>query len=736
MSTGNTDNREERKRRRELIIILITIAVVVLLTFVEGHMQGLQTFLPLSGDVLIFGLININVVLIILLLFLIIRNLVKLIFERRRGILGSRLRTKLVAAFMGLTLIPTVVLFLVTVKFLSYNIDNWFSLRIGSALNYSLEVAQDYYQSLADTGQFYAVKISDEITERGLFEKEKSADCKSLLMQRQKDYNIIALGVLFDSINAQIFITSPNNPDLLPPKLSPKVREDLFMGKDQSLVQSTSMGDVISGVAPLYAHVSPKEVIGIVFVSYFVEKALVDKMALISNTSEEYKQLRLLKTPIKLSYIIMLSIVTLLITFSAIWFGLFLAKGITGPIQDLAEATHAISSGNLDYRIDLYAEDEIGVLVESFNRMTEDLKRSSQSLRQVNEDLDQRRHYMETVLRNVSAGVVSIDRNGIITTINRAAELILDTTSDEVINRRYDDVVNPAHRELVQGFIQELKESGTDFLEKQVQIVMKDRVLTILVAATMVRDEEKKYMGAVVVFEDLSQLQKAERVAAWREVAKKIAHEIKNPLTPVKLNAERLQRKFGDKLTGSDESVFRECTKTITNQVEVLKNLVNEFSRFARMPVSNPSLNDLNKEIEESVMLYQDTSRGLTFKIRKDTTLPLVNFDAEQMKRVMINLIDNAVSALAAVDREGIIEIVTAFDQLSHRARVEVKDNGPGIAPKDKMKIFEPYFSTKKTGTGLGLAIVDSIISDHNGSLSVRDNEPTGTVISFELPIL
>jgi two-component system nitrogen regulation sensor histidine kinase NtrY len=424
--------------------------------------------------------------------------------------------------------------------------------------------------------------------------------------------------------------------------------------------------------------------------------------------------------------------VTLLIIFSATWFGFYLARGITEPIQDLAEGTRAVAQGNLDYKIDVEADDEIGVLVDSFNRMTGDLKKSKVSLEQANIDLEQRRKYMETVLRNVSAGVVAVDGDGTITTINRAAERMLGIKTEKVLNRKYEEVLKPEHMKMVKIFLADMQKSGEDITEKQVAISIKDRALTLLVTTGLLIDDDGQYMGMVVVFEDITQLQRAERVAAWREVARRIAHEIKNPLTPIQLSAQRLQRKYADRL-GNDESIFTECTQTIISQVDVLKNLVNEFSRYARMPVSQRSPNDLNGVIKESVVLFQDAHKAITFDVQEDANIPRLNLDAEQIRRVMVNLLDNAV---AAIGREhGRIEVKTFYDEPGRKARVDVVDNGCGVSDADKLKIFEPYYSTKRSGSGLGLAIVTSIISDHRGHVSVTDNTPKGTIVSFELPV-
>jgi len=726
------DAAEIMRRKRERIIIFITVAVILILSFLEYRLFRGDDILPASNNILIYGLININVILIILLVFLIIRNVVKLIFERRRGVIGSRLRTKLVSAFVGLSLIPTVMLFIVSINFLSYSIDTWFSMKIGDTLNETISLAQLYYQQTSDHAKFEARQISSDITTNRLYQKDRGLYLKVLIEQRQKNFKFNLLEVYLDSPKKIYLVKDPDHPDLNAVSLTAKMREDVYLGNEVSSVSSSGDGELVSGAVPIYSFSSSEDVIGVVVVSYYLSKTISDKMSLISKTSDQYRQLSLLKNPLKFSYIITLFLVTLLIIFSATWFGLFLAKGITVPIQDLADATRKIAEGDLDHQIDIVADDEIGVLADSFNQMTRDLKRSNQRLEQMNLDLDGRRKYMETVLRNVSAGVISIDREGVITTINRAAEKMLNIGMSKVLNRRYADLLNVEHMALVNEIQRELLESKEGFIEKQVELTVKDSVLTFLMATTLISDDEGNDLGMVVVFEDLTQLQRAERAAAWREVARRMAHEIKNPLTPVQLSAQRLQKKFGDRV-GEERDVFQECTNTIISQVDVLKNLVDEFSRYARMPVTTPSVNDLNEVIADAFILYQDAHKEIEFVFERGEDIPKVNLDPAQIKRVMINLLDNAVAAVNKGD--GRIEVRTSYQAGRHLALVEVLDNGSGIPLNYKGKMFEPYFSTKRTGTGLGLAIVSSIIADHQGNLSVRDNHPQGTIIAFELPV-
>lgn len=724
---------EVQRRRRDLILIVVTVLCILAFSFIEHHLFQEEYLLPESNNILIFGLININIILIILLIFLIVRNVVKLVFERRQGVIGSKMRTKLVAAFVSLSLIPTILLFLVSINFLSYSIDNWFNVRVGDALNKTMEVTQIYYKQYEKNAKYHAGQLSADIMENQLYEKERVDYLKTLVEQRQKQIKTTVIEIYVDNRKKGMVFPGPEHADIKTISPTPQVMEEVFAGNEISIIQPSEDGEFISGLSPIYSSAEPSEAIGAVVVSYYIPKEIVDKVSVISRASEQYSQLHLMKNPIKISYIITLSIVTLLIIFSATWFGLYMAKGITVPILNLADATRRIARGDLNHQIDIVADDEIGVLVEAFNSMTRDLKQSNENLEQANMDLEQRRKYMATVLHNVSAGVISVDEEGFITTINRAAERMLDIRLEKVINRRYEDILSTEHMNLAEDLLQELAKSGKNQIEKQIELMLKDRVLTILMTMTLVRDGEGHERGMVVVFEDLTQLQQAERAAAWREVARRMAHEIKNPLTPIQLSAQRLQRKYGERLA-EDGAVFYECTRTIIDQVEILKNLVNEFFRYARMPVTRPMPSNLNETVTDAVALFQDAHKDIRFEFNLSEEMPKVILDTEQIKRVIVNLLDNAVAAVSKND--GCIKIRTFYDRINNRAITEVADNGCGVPAGNKVKVFEPYFSTKKTGTGLGLAIVSSIISDHNGHIKISNNAPRGTVVRFDLPVL
>jgi two-component system nitrogen regulation sensor histidine kinase NtrY len=363
------------------------------------------------------------------------------------------------------------------------------------------------------------------------------------------------------------------------------------------------------------------------------------------------------------------------------------------------------------------------MLVQSFNQMTGDLQVSRS-------ELEQRKKYMEIVLKNVAAGVISIDEKGNVSTINTSAEQMLGSRGEAVLEKNFSGVLPKEYVEQIERLLGELKSSGKDSIERQVTVNLGGKSLSLLMNLTTLKDEEGKSLGVVAVFDDFTQLIKAQRMAAWREVARRIAHEIKNPLTPIQLSAERLRKRYLEKLQ-PDGTVFDECTRTIVKQVEELKGLVNEFSNFARMPASQPTPNRLNEIIQEALILFQGGQKPVRFEFVPNE-LPVLHIDRDQMKRVMINLIKNS---LAAIENEGRIKIQTSYDPRLEMVRIEVSDDGCGIPDEDKGKLFEPYFSTKKSGTGLGLTIVNAIVSDHNGYIRVRDNKPKGTTFLIELPV-
>jgi len=701
------------------LVILVLTLTVVLFAFFEVQLPEVSPDNALSNNIAFFLLLNINIILLILLIFLVVRNLVKLIFDRKKRILGSRLRVRLVVAFVALSLVPTLLLFVVAGGFVTRSFDRWFDVQIENALQGSLEIGQAYYQNSANNALFYARQLSQRMTQEGLFESQRTADLKEFIQAKQREYSLGTVEVF--APDRQLLVVAFN--DQVPTGVTIKPESDFLnralRGLEVTRTQAFGEGDIIRGGVPVYS--GDRKILGVVVVDYYVPKSITNRALQISRSYEQYKHLMALKRPVKNSYILTLLLITLVIIFSATWFGLYLAKGITVPIQQLAAGTHEVALGNWDYQIEAAGDDEIGTLVDSFNQMTRDLK-------QINLELARRGRYTETLLGNIAAGVISVDQAGNITTMNKAAEQMLGVKADQALGKNYAGVFQSEHLRAMREIMEQMKSGGT--IEREVKIPLPDQILTAVVTAAMLRGDDENNLGIMVFLEDITQIQKVQKMEAWREVARRIAHEIKNPLTPIQLSAERLRKRYAKLLEG-DGGILDKCTSTIIKQVEDLKNLVNEFSQFARLPAAELAANDLNEIVREALFLFKEGHKGISFQFNQ-ADIPTLEFDRDQIKRVLINLLDNAV---AAVEEKGEIKISTSYSPASGVVLLEVADDGCGLAPEVRARIFNPYFSTKKDGTGLGLAIVSAIVADHRGNIRVRPNEPKGTRFIIELPV-
>jgi two-component system, NtrC family, nitrogen regulation sensor histidine kinase NtrY len=730
--------REQSRRRRERIIIIVSLGLIVFLTYLESHFLQFGSKLPMGSNVIIFALMNINVILLLLLVYLVTRNVVKLIFERKRNIFGHRLRTKLVITFFTLSLFPTIILFGLASQFISTSMEYWYNIQVEQSLKTSLELGKSFYQKAINSGFTVSNQLSETVSKGGLLDKVKRQQLLKLIRDARREHLLHNIAIYSNNLEPLAWDSqTESSPIVLDQPMRDVIQQVATNRQSLHHITPSAAGDLIWTLTPVYTPTDSKQIAGLLIVGQLLPKDLMTSMAEITRGFENYQQMKMLKKPIKISHLIMLSIVTLLILFCASWFGFYLAKSITVPIQELAEGTRRIADGDLDVHVDQDSDDEIGTLVNSFNRMTLDLQASQAALKETNlelkltsEENERRRRYMEIVLGNVAAGVVSVDGEGHIRTINKSAESMFGLKAEDVLHRHYSEVLQTNHMEIAGKFTEMHQITKQPTMQRQVRSLVGNRLMTLLVTVSILHDEEGQYVGIVVVFDDLTELEKAQRMAAWREVARRIAHEIKNPLTPIQLSAQRLRRKYLQRFT-EDGKVFEECTRTIINQVDELKLLVNEFSNFARMPAASLAPNDLPEIVEETISLFRESHPSTTFAFEQQNSLPLLDLDRDQMKRVMINLLDNAV---AAVDGNGEISVNLSFDEILKIARLEVSDNGPGIPAKDKIGMFEPYFSTKEKGSGLGLAIVSNIIADHHGFIRVRDNQPRGTTIVIELP--
>ncbi len=741
MANDSTLQQQQKKKsrgpRREWFFILFAVFLLILIPQLENRLVEFTNQLPISNSIITLAIINLNILLVLLFLFLIFRNLFKLVLERRHGVPGAKLRSKLVGAFIALSLVPTMLLFFVSAGFISSSIDSWFNTQVEKALDESLEVAQTYYRNSEANALYYADQLSNRIKEGKLLNEENLPKLKQLIKAKQEEYNLGIVEVFSSTHEELVRVANAKLPIIkITAATSDPVKEGL-QGVRFSQITPVGKADLIRGIVPVQSNWNPQDIVGVVVVNYYVPYSLINKMKEISASVDQYKQTRSIKGKIQQSYVIVLLLIALIIIFLATWFGFHLARGITVPIQELATATTQVASGNLDIHLRTHSTDEIGILVNAFNKMTADLRQgrievinANQELQNSNLELDRRRDYMEIVLANVTAGVISIDRSGKLTTINKSAERMLNLNTEKMLGKDFREVIPAAYMPKIMELLKELFYSEKGTVRQQTTIPIGNEKYTLMINLTTLRDKQNKFLGTVVVFDDLTQLYKAQRMAAWREVARRIAHEIKNPLTPIQLSAQRLRRRYLDRFSDEDR-VFDECTQMISNQVDELKNLVNEFSNFARMPATKPSMNNLNDVINECLTLYREAHKDITFESSLDTQLPDTKFDREQIKRVVINLLENSVAAISGT---GTISLTSVYNQELQIISLTITDSGCGIPAEDKTRLFEPYFSTKKTGTGLGLAIVSTIIADHNGYIRVRDNQPTGSIFIIELP--
>jgi len=726
---------DDQKRRQwwEGLIILAAAVGVFVFAFFQARLPQVSDSHDLASNVLFVFLVNLNIILLVLLVFLVGRNLIKLFYERRQKLLGSHLRFRLVLAFVTISLFPALLLFLVGVGFMTKSIENWFAAQVEDALEGSLAVVNAYYDHLADEALRAGQDLAAEIVEAGLLDKRRKRALQDLIEERRRVFDLERLD-LFTAGGEPVFTAvRPENPVMSNAAPEAALVGQVLQGEPVRRVRPLGDAEVVYGGAPI---VAKDQVVGAMIAAFYVPEGVARQSSQVADAFREYRHLKILKQPLKSNYIITMSLVTLVAVFSAVWIGIYLAKKIAVPLQQLAQGTRAVARGHWQHRIEGEGEDEVGTLVAAFNRMTEDLQHSHQ-------ELEARRRSMEILLANINAGVVALDRAGCVTTVNRAAERLLGLNSASTVGHDYREVFADLEFTEVRRVARALlsidpleMESAPSESQSQLRLNREGQSLTLLVTGTTLTDDHKGIQGVVCFFEDVTQIVRVERMEAWREVACRIAHEIKNPLTPIQLAAERLHRRFAPQI-GERREVFDECVRSIAQEVAAIKRLVNEFSTFARLPAADHRPEDLNAIVQETMALFDAAHRDIEFIWRPDPTLPVLELDQEGIRRVLRNLLDNAIAACRAVANgaPSRIEVTTRYLRPLGIARLEVADNGCGIPLEVKDRLFEPYFSTKKEGTGLGLAIVATVLADHQAFIRVRDNQPRGSRFIIELPV-
>ncbi len=735
MADTNTRDHERARKKREGMLILFILTAVAVLTFAETRITHFGNELPLSSTVLMFILINTNLLLLLALLLLVFRNLAKLYYEKKNRILGTKLKTRLIAAFIVLALLPTTVLFFFSIHFISTSIAFWFNTPVEQTLDSSLAVGQKLYEYIEAENEFSAKRAAFQIDSRKLLNKGNENKLARYAEVIQRAFNHDAVEIYTpDAMRVSLSLSSELENRHFGLLGSNELTDIPEGGLSNTVSQNLEDSELLRTIATIPFAADPRKAEAFIVISTLLSSDLSQNLQSILKGIEEYHQLKLAKKPALTFYYIALSIVALLVIFCAVWFGFQLAKTITIPIMKFAEGTQRVTDGDLNYQIDFETDDEMGTLIKSFNSMTRELASgreqialSEERLRHQNIELEKSRRYIEIVLKNISAGVISIDHSGAVITINKAAESLLDINSRDILNRHYKEVLKNDYLKLADKIYDQVAQ-GRESFEIPLSATVSGTPKHFSLHFSILKDETDKNLGAVLVFDDVTELEKAQRVAAWREVARRIAHEVKNPLTPIKLSAQRLKRRYAAQI---NDEVFTGCTDTIVEHVDLIRNLVNEFSAFAKFPDANAAPCRIENIIMETIALYREGLEKVDIQTVFAHNIPAMKLDHQHMKQAFINLIDNAVYA---VDKKGLIRIDVSYDDILKIVRIEIADNGRGVSDKEKTRLFEPYFSTKKSGMGLGLAIVNSIISDHNGVIRVQDNKPRGAKFIIELP--
>ncbi|MBM3284360.1 MAG: HAMP domain-containing protein [Candidatus Aminicenantes bacterium] len=715
-------------RKGPRFIGAVIILLILLFFAIELFIRESQEFSPTSvTDVLLSSLQIIVLLLFLIFLLILGRYLIKLNLERKRKVAGSHFKTKLVLFFILLSFIPTVLLFFFASDLISRNIEMWFKTPLDKILEDTKGLADGVYARAEEEAYHYALELSRDIRAQKLVLLENRLVLREFIRAKLAEYRLDEIGIFLGEEELYTY-------------LSPDLPLQNYKSIQANMVARAQLGEVFRSIEPMGNGEMVRRGVSfsipgagnfLVTTGRFFPQSYAQKINSINSYVQRYRLFIPQKVTVKTFYVIVLMFVTVLIVFAASWIGFHLAKGITVPIEKLAAATKEVSQGNLEVRVEDPASDELGALIDSFNQMIFDLKRSQEHIAQKTSELENRKQYIETILNNITTGVITLDARGIITTINPSAREMLSLGEQDPLGKSFQEVLSDTrYGDIVKNIDWGLKNKYA-LSDKEINIVANGQMMTLALALSPLHHSDGDFSGMIVVLDNLTQLIKAQKIAAWKEVAQMVAHEIKNPLTPIQLSAERII-KILRKNDRNSQAVVEEGARTIIQEARTIKSLVDEFSNFARLPKVALKPANLRSLIDQTVSLFRGIFTQVEFEIDYGRDIPpTLQLDPEQMKRVFINLIDNAIEAM---NKKGKIKMRVWFEKKQQRVMVEVSDTGPGISVEDKAKLFLPYFSTKKKGTGLGLAIVSQIIREHNGAIQAENNSPSGAKFIIQLP--
>jgi two-component system nitrogen regulation sensor histidine kinase NtrY len=717
--------------RRRTRVILLTVGITLLFAalFVQQafNLEGFLSPDTNNERFLFAALQGLIFLLFVALSFVLFRTLLKLYAERRSKVLGSQIRTRMVVGSLMLSLLPIMFFFIFARGLMSRSIEKWFSRPVEEVRQDTKAVADLLTGYAASNAHIEALSIaSSPDTQKAFATGNFNYAMNEFRRHEPTLENGFALAVAGDLAEA-----SYRAPDSWP-TLRQQVPHEALNGTPPARPISIKGTEYVLGRAP----VGDK---GYILVGLKLPKNFSATLAQVEKSQQQYLQLSSKRKLVQRFYTGQLLLLTVAVLFASTWFALFLSKFVTRPVMALAEATEQISKGRFDYRIDgVTSKDELGQLVDSFNRMAADLESSRQQIEASSRDLtvannalEQRRQQIETILESTPTGVLSLDAERRVAHTNRALSRMFRSEVKE--NSRLEEVFPADVAEDLRHMLRKSDRMGT--VTSQMEIPMASAVLNVAVTVASLH-HQKQRLGYVLVFEDLSDLLRAQKQLAWREVARRVAHEIKNPLTPIALSAERIRRHLDRGVPPDSQSlaIIHGCAETIAGAVETVRTLVDEFSTLARFPAAQPQRANINDIVQNALSMFDGRLEGVKVRTELAPELPRVLADPDGIKRVVANLVDNAAEAMQDTMLR---EVYISTSLLSNKEAIEivVADTGHGVTPDVKEKLFLPYFSTKRRGTGLGLAIVSRIIEDHQGSIRVEENKPIGSKFIVELPV-
>ncbi|WP_291983570.1 ATP-binding protein [Candidatus Accumulibacter sp. ACC005] len=665
-------------------------------------------------------LLGLNVIVALSLLALIAWQLRLLWGEHRAKVFGSRLKLRLMLMFGLMAVLPGVLIYAVSVQFVTKSIETWFDVRVEKALEAGLNLGRSALDSLLED---LAAKAQTMALELG----ERSETQRRLDLNRLREQYGLQSAALF-ATSGELLATATGDLATLLPK-QPTGEELRRVRKERRVALLESDGEKDLSLRVLVAVTPPG--LGaetrILQLTEPVPATLAVNADSVQTVYADYQELSLGREGLTRIYAMTLTLTVLLALFTAIALAFVLARRLSAPLSILAEGTQAVTAGDYTPRKEVHSSDELGVLTRSFKQMTRQLDEARRDNERQRAELEAARAYLESILANLSAGVLVFDARFVLRTVNEGALTILADDFSELLGAAAGDW--PRQRRLGEAILDAFAEHANNEWQEQIELDAAGSLPQILLLrGTKLPGESLG--GYVVVFDDVTRLIAAQRSAAWGEVARRLAHEIKNPLTPIQLSAERLQMKLADRLSGADADMLERSTQTIIRQVEAMKRMVNDFSDYARLPAPELAALDLNALISEVLGLYE-TSRA-AIKLKLAAGLPPVCGDATQLRQVIHNLLRNAEDAQEMVDSP---RITISTRLLGNMAEMVVADRGPGFPPEVIARVLEPYVTTKARGTGLGLAIVKKIVDEHQGRIKVNNREAVGAVVSITLPL-